>query len=341
MTDTSPTGLRLGAIQVAGLRIQSPVFLAPMAGVTDAPYRKLCRRYGAGLTTAEMLTSDVRLWDSAKSHYRRVQADEAEPRSVQIVGNEPQQMAAAARQAEQSGAQLIDINLGCPAKKVCRRAAGSALLREPALVESILRAVVSAVSVPVTLKTRTGWCRETRNGPDIARLAEDCGIALIAVHGRTRACRFNGDAEYDTIALIKEQVGIPVIANGDIDSPQKAEQVCLHTRVDGVMIGRAAQGRPWLIGQIAARLQGKDAPAEPAETEVFQLMREHLTDLHAHYGEQRSVGIARKHMSWYLQNHADSVILRRNFNQLTNADAQRRFVTEELAGGWRIPPQAA
>ncbi len=329
------------ALIVGPVRIDPPVFVAPMAGVTDEPYRRICRRFGAGIATAEMLTADTRLWHSAKSRHRRIARHEQSPRSVQIVGNEPAVMAEAARAAEAGGAQLIDINMGCPAKKVCNRAAGSALLRDPALVAQILQAVVGAVSVPVTLKTRTGWSTACRNGPDIALLAEDCGIALLAVHGRSRACRFNGDAEYDTIARIRQLVRIPVIANGDIDSAEKALRVLEHTRADGIMIGRGALGRPWLYGQVAAALAGRGIPPAPGNDEIARTMMDHLRALHAHYGEERGLRIARKHVGWYLQNHPLGATLRRDFNRLEAATAQLDFLGANLAGGWRAGAEAA
>jgi len=226
--------------------LSSPVVLAPMAGVTDRPFRQLCRHFGAGLAVSEMVTSDMALWPTRKSQLRMEHDGEDTPISVQIAGSDPAAMAAAAQRNVDGGAHIIDINMGCPAKKVCKRAAGSALLRDELLVEAILEAVVRAVDVPVTLKIRTGWSTEERNGERIARIAEASGIQLLAVHGRTRACRFEGVVEYDTIAAIKAAVKIPVLANGDIDSPEKAAAVLAYTGADGVMIGRAAQGRPWL-----------------------------------------------------------------------------------------------
>ena len=242
-------------IRIGPYPLANKVILAPMAGVTDLPFRQLCRKLGAGLVVSEMVTSDVRLWNSRKSRNRLDHTGEQEPRSVQIAGGDPQMMAQAARMNEQLGAQIIDINMGCPAKKVCNKAAGSALMRDERLVADILAAVVEAVNLPVTLKIRTGWCDEQRNGLTIARIAEESGIQALAVHGRTRNQLYTGHAEYDTIAEIKQQVGIPVFANGDIDSPHKARAVLEHTGADAVMIGRAAQGRPWIfkIGRASCR----------------------------------------------------------------------------------------
>lgn len=277
-----------------------------MAGVSDAPFRQLCARMGAGLTTSEMITSDTRLWHSRKSSQRLLDAPPGDggpalPRSIQIAGGEAQPLADAARAAVQAGAEIVDINMGCPAKKVCNKAAGSALLRDEALVTEILETVVAAVAVPVTLKIRTGWCPQSRNGLRIARIAEDSGIQALAVHGRTRACRFAGQAEYETIAAIVDAVRIPVIANGDIDSPQRAAQVLQQTAAQAVMIGRAAQGQPWLIGQVKARLEGRALPAPPAPAAIQALVSEHLQALYEFYGDYLGVRIARKHIKSYIQ----------------------------------------
>ncbi|ARN76304.1 tRNA dihydrouridine synthase DusB [Oceanicoccus sagamiensis] len=309
----------------------SRVVLAPMAGVTDLPFRQLCRRFGAGLVVSEMVTSDTRLWNTRKSQYRLNHDGEAEPRSVQIAGGDALMMAEAAKLNVERGAQIIDINMGCPAKKVCKKAAGSALLKDQALVTEILQAVVNAVDVPVTLKIRTGWSPEQRNGLDIARIAEDSGIAALAVHGRTRACRFNGEAEYDTIARIKAAVDIPVIANGDIDSPEKALQVMQYTGADAVMVGRAAQGRPWLCREIDQFISNGDVIESPGTAEIKGILLEHLNALHHFYGEFMGVKIARKHVGWYLQatsqqdeaNTANnSAEFRKHFNQLDSASLQ-------------------
>lgn len=303
-------------------KLANPVALAPMAGVTDLPFRRLCAEMGAGLVVSEMVSSNPQLRDSRKTAWRSVHDAEVEPRSVQIAGSAPAEMAEAARYNVGLGAQIIDINMGCPAKKVCRKAAGSALLADEALVRDILQAVVAAVEVPVTLKIRTGASPAARNGVSIARIAEDAGIAALAVHGRTRADRFEGRAEYDTIAEIVAATGLPVFANGDIDSPQKAARVLEHTGAAGVMIGRAAQGRPWLCGQVAAYLATGALVAAPSLERQRQILRRHLTALHDFYGEFMGVRIARKHVGWYLQNQPGYPALRRAFNGLDTAQAQ-------------------
>ncbi len=275
------------------------VLLAPMAGVTDAPFRRLCRRFGAALATSEMTTADTRLWQSEKSSRRLDIAGDAEPRSVQIAGSEPAQMAAAARACVDRGAQIIDINMGCPAKKVCNKLAGSALLRDEPLVERILDAVVAAVDVPVTLKIRTGWDREHRNGVRIAQIAENAGIAALAVHGRTRACRFGGEAEYGTIAEIKRTVSIPVIANGDITNLEKSLEVLQLSSADALMIGRGAQGRPWIFREMAHFLDGKNDAPPLEKSDVRDIILDHLSKLYRFYGDTTGVRIARKHLTWY------------------------------------------
>jgi tRNA-dihydrouridine synthase B len=287
------------AIRIGPHVLANNLALAPMAGVTDLPFRTLCRQLGAGLAASEMLTSDVSLWNTTKSQRRRIHQDEAEPRSVQIAGGDAEMMADAARRNVDAGAQIIDINMGCPAKKVCNKAAGSSLLRDETLVASILKTVVAAVSVPVTLKMRTGWSAEARNGVRVAQIAEDAGVQALAIHGRTRACMFTGHAEYETIAAIKNAVHIPVFANGDIDSPQKAQLVLEKTGADGLMIGRSAQGRPWIFREIQYYLcTGKFLPP-PSILEVRDIMRAHLRNLYAHYGEWAGVRVARKHIAWY------------------------------------------
>lgn len=311
-----------------------------MAGVTDQPFRQLCKQFGAGLVVSEMVTSDTRLWNSRKSQWRLNHQGEQEPRSVQIAGGDPAMMAEAARLNVEQGAQIIDLNMGCPAKKVCKKAAGSALLKDEALVEQILQAVVAAVEVPVTLKIRTGWSPELRNGINIARIAEHCGISALAVHGRTRACKYQGHAEYDTIAAIKAAVSMPVIANGDIDSPAKAREVLDYTAADGVMIGRAAQGKPWIFQQINAYLDNGELLAEPTANDKKQILQSHLNALHAFYGEYMGVQIARKHVGWYLKEHSNTDAFRKQFNGLENAEQQLQAIetffdrqqhTEEIA----------
>ncbi len=308
--------------------IDSQVVLAPMAGVTDRPFRTLCKRMGAGLVVSEMVTSDSRLWNSRKSSLRLDHSGETEPRSVQIAGGDPEMMADAARMNAERGAQIIDINMGCPAKKVCNKAAGSALLRDEQLVAEILDAVVSAVDIPVTLKIRTGWSPELRNGERIADLAEQAGVAALAVHGRTRADRYLGEAEYDTIARIVNRVSIPVIANGDIDSPAKARQVLDHTGAAAVMIGRAAQGRPWLLRQIDAYLRHGKQVAEPEAEEVLAILIGHLQELYDFYGEFMGVRIARKHVGWYLKQLADTETFRSQFNRLESSMAQTSAIEQ-------------
>ena len=283
-------------MQIGPYTIQPNVILAPMAGVTDKPFRLLCKRLGAGLAVSEMTTSDPRFWNTAKSLHRMDHAGEPDPVSVQIAGTVPEIMAEAARYNVDHGAQLIDINMGCPAKKVCNAWAGSALMREPLLVARIVEAVVKAVDVPVTLKIRTGWDANNRNAPEIARIAEDAGIAALAVHGRTRDQQYAGIAEYETIAAIKAMLRIPVIANGDIDSPQQAQAVLEATGCDAVMIGRAAQGRPWIFGRIAHYLATGELLPEPSVAEVRDILIAHLEHLHAFYGEVSGVRIARKHL---------------------------------------------
>lgn len=276
-----------------------PILLAPMVGVSDVPFREVCLQQGATLTIAEMLPADTAMWKSEKNRLRLKRTAACGPEIVQIAGFDPSMMAEAARLNADMGAEVIDINMGCPAKKVLKKAAGSALMRDPELVEQILRAVVQAVDIPVTLKMRTGWCRLQKNGADIARIAEDCGIRMISVHGRTRECRFVGDVEYDTIAAIKHSVGIPVIANGDIDSPEKAVQVLKHTGADGLMIGRAAQGRPWVFREIRQYLELGEHASPPSAKEISLLMQDHIRALHAFYGDFRGTLFARKHIDWY------------------------------------------
>lgn len=280
-------------------RIDPPVILAPMAGVTDRPFRSLCRRLGAGLVVSEMTSSDAALWHTEKSRLRRDHAGEAEPISVQIAGYDPQMMADAARFNVEHGAQIIDINMGCPAKKVCRVDAGSALMRDEKLVAAILDAVVKAVTVPVTLKIRTGWSRAHRNGVTIARIAQDSGIAALSVHGRTREDQYQGAAEYETMAQIRHAISIPLIANGDIDTPHKARAVMDATGADAVMIGRTAQGRPWIFREIANFLENGETLTTPSDFEIGRWLLQHVDALHAFYGERLGVRVARKHIQWY------------------------------------------
>jgi len=312
----------MGEIIIGPYRLGGRSLLAPMAGVTDLPFRRLCRRLGAALTAGEMLSADPRLWGTKESRRRRDHSGEAEPRVVQIAGGDPDQMADAARRNVDAGAQIIDINMGCPAKKVCNRDAGSALLRDETLVAAILHATVRAVNVPVTLKIRTGWSRERPNGVAVARIAESAGVQALAVHGRSRACRFEGQAEYDTVAAIKQAVRIPVIANGDIDSGCKAAEVIRHTGVDGVMIGRAAQGRPWIFREIEALLAGNPVPAEPSAEETRDIIAVHLRDLYAFYGVEAGVRIARKHIGWYCRERPHAQAFRQSIMQVDSAERQ-------------------
>ena len=311
--------------------IDSQVVLAPMAGVTDQPFRHLCRQQGAGLTPSEMITADTSLWNSRKSRQRLNHSGEPEPRIIQIAGGDPEMLAEAARLNAETGAQIIDINMGCPAKKVCSKAAGSALLRDEGLVREILDAVVAAVDIPVTLKIRTGWDSHNRNGIRIARIAEQSGIAALAVHGRTRACGFRGEAEYTTIADIRQAISIPLIANGDIDSPEKAQQVLLSTGADAVMIGRAAQGQPWIFSQINHFLNTGEHLDPPGSELIEALMKSHIQAVHAFYGDYLGVRISRKHVGWYLsalQGSDTPKTFKEQFNTLEHPHQQLSTISD-------------
>ncbi len=327
-------------MQIGPHTIAPNVVLAPMAGVTDKPFRQLCKQLGAGLAASEMTISDPRFWTTRKSIQRMDHAGEPAPISVQIAGTEPAQLAEAARYNVANGAQIIDINMGCPAKKVCNAWAGSALMRDEALVARILEAVVGAVDVPVTLKIRTGWCAEVRNAPAIAHIAEQSGIAALAIHGRTRNQHYTGQAEYDTIAQIKAQLSIPVIANGDIDSPVKAAFVLKHTGADAVMVGRAAQGRPWIFREISHYLAtGQELPP-PTLTEVRDILMGHLAHLHAFYGEPQGVRIARKHLGWYAKDRPENAAFRAVVNRAETPEEQLRLTADyfdALIAGERLP----
>ncbi len=303
--------LTIGPYQLA-----SQLVLAPMAGITDEPFRELCKEFGAGMTVAEMLTSDSSIWHSRKSSLRLINSNSPEPRAIQIAGSEPEQMAQAAVKCQQLGAQLVDINMGCPAKKVCKKAAGSALLRDEQLVAAILEAVVSAVSIPVTLKIRTGWDQQNKNALQIGRIAQESGIQALAIHGRTREERFMGQAEYDTIAQVKQSLSIPVLANGDIDSPHKAQQVLDYTKADGLLIGRASQGKPWLFQQINHYLKTGEELAPPTPDKIYGIINRHLGRMHDFYGSTMGVRIARKHIAWYLADIKGAKEFRSQFNQL-------------------------
>ncbi|HSP59295.1 MAG TPA: tRNA dihydrouridine synthase DusB [Halomonas sp.] len=327
MPDTRPLP------RIGSHTLPNRVILAPMAGVTDRPFRQLCRQLGAGLVVGEMVTSDPSLWHTRKSRQRMDHRGEPGPRAVQIAGGDAGQLAEAARLNAGMGAEIIDINMGCPAKKVCQKAAGSALLRDETLVAEILDAVVAAVDVPVTLKIRTGWCAESNNGVRVARLAQEAGIQALAVHGRHRQQRYTGFAEYDTIAAIKSAVAIPVFANGDIDSPEKAASVLDYTGADAVMVGRGAQGNPWIFREIDHFLRHGERLAPPSDQARTEVLRAHLAALHEFYGEHQGVRVARKHVGWYLSGdkRLDATHcrdLRACFNGLDDADAQHRFIDE-------------
>jgi tRNA-dihydrouridine synthase B len=315
-------------IRIGRHRLAGRAFLAPMAGISDLPFRRLCRRMGAALAAGEMLSADVRLWDTPLSRRRRDHSGEPGPRVVQIAGGDAPSMADAARRNADAGAEIVDINMGCPAKRICNQEAGSALLRDEALVAAILAATVRAVEVPVTLKIRTGWDPSRRNGVQVARIAEDCGVQALAVHGRTRACRFEGMAEYETVAAIKQAVRIPVIANGDIDSADKAQRVLAATGADGVMIGRAAQGRPWIFREIDALLAGEAVPAQPDAADVRDIMLAHLRDVYDFYGAEAGVRIARKHIGWYCRERPQALAFRRSVMQVESAETQLALVRE-------------
>jgi tRNA-dihydrouridine synthase B len=318
-------------MQIGPLVLRNSLFVAPMAGVTDRPFRNLCRHYGAGLAVSEMVTSRRELWESAKTRRRIDHAGEPEPVAVQIAGAEPRQMADAARFNVDHGAQIIDINMGCPAKKVCNAAAGSALLRDEALVGRIIEAVVDAVDVPVTLKYRTGWDPLHRNAVRVARIAESAGAQLLTLHGRTRACGFSGDAEYDTIREVKRATRLPVIANGDIGTAEEARRVLDHTGADGVMIGRAAQGRPWLFREIASFLAtGEKVPAPPVE-EIHAVLVRHLHELYELHGRDSGVRIARKHIHWTTRGLPGWMEFRHEINGLDTCDAQLAAVGRYFA----------
>jgi tRNA-dihydrouridine synthase B len=309
-------------VRIGPYLLPSATVLAPMAGVTDRPFRILCRSLGAGLAASEMLTADARLWHTAKSRRRMDHEGEPEPRVVQLAGAEPQVLAEAARANVALGAQIIDLNMGCPAKKVCGKLCGSALLGDEALVARILDTVVRAVDVPVTLKIRTGWDREHRNGVNIACLAEQCGVAALAVHGRTRADFFQGTAEYDTIREIKTRVRIPVFANGDIASAKKAREVLDFTGADGVMIGRASHGAPWIFRAVNVQLEQGNAPPPLLRAELRDIILAHLDSLYLFYGEDTGVRIARKHLGWYCEQLLGAPAIRRELMGAADTAAQ-------------------
>jgi len=310
-------------MRVGSRTLRNNLFVAPMAGVTDRPFRQLCKKFGAGLAVSEMVASNSLLWGSQKTLRRANHEGEVDPISVQIAGADPTMMAEAARYNVGQGAQIIDINMGCPAKKVCNAMAGSALLRDETLVGRILEAVVKAVDVPVTLKFRTGWDAANRNALKVTRIAEECGVQLLSLHGRTRACGFSGRAEYDTIREVKRSTRLPVVANGDIATPEEAKQVLEHTGADGIMIGRAAQGRPWIFREIEHYLATGERLPPPLVSEIHVVLIAHLEDLYAFYGRETGVKVARKHISWYTKGLAGSASFRHHMNQLETCEEQR------------------
>ena len=323
--------MRIGPYEMA-----SPFVLAPMSGVTDKPFRELCRGFGAAMTTSEMTTADTRLWQTEKSR-RRLDLDlDARPVVVQIAGSDPAQLAEAARACVARGAQIVDINMGCPARKVCRKRAGSALLRDEKLVAAILDAVVRAVDVPVTLKMRTGWDPENRNAPVVARIAQDSGIQALAVHGRTRACGYRGEAEYETIAQIKASVSIPVIANGDVATSEKSLEVLRLTGADGLMIGRGAQGRPWIFRELVSVYREGKTPPPLAKRELRDMMLGHLKSMHRFYGETIGARVARKHLTWYCNNIVDADEFRHRVVRAESGEEQIRLTREYFDGGIAI-----
>src|SRR5512134_2953786 len=319
-------------MRIGPCQLKNNLIVAPMAGVTDRPFRMLCKRMGAGMAVSEMVASNSLLYGSEKTKRRANHEGEVEPISVQIVGADPKMLAEAARYNVANGAQIIDINMGCPAKKICNVYAGSALMQNEKLVADILEAVVKSVDVPVTLKIRTGWDRANKNGPAVARVAEDSGIQALAVHGRTRADAFQGEAEYDTIAAIKAAVRIPIIANGDIGTPEKAALVLTRTGADGLMIGRAAQGNPWIFREIGHYLATGEKLAPPPVTEVRDTLLDHLETLYAFYGEYSGVRMARKHISWYSTGLRDGAAFRHRVNQVETREAQLTMVREFFDG---------
>lgn len=318
------------AIQIGPYTLSPPVFLAPMAGVSDRPFRQLCRRFGAGLAVSEMISANPRLWSSRKSQLRQNHAGEPAPLTVQLLGADPRAMAEAARFHVDHGAQIIDLNMGCPAKKVCGALAGSALLRDEGLVGRILEAVVAAVTVPVTLKIRTGWDLAHRNGITIARIAEQTGVQALAVHGRTRACGYSGPVDYAAIRAIKQTINIPVIANGDIDSLEKALWVLEFTGADAVMIGRGAQGRPWIFREIAHFLATGERLPPPPLRDVSQWIMEHLHSLYTFYGATTGVRIARKHLIWYSQSWPGHTAFRIQVNRAETCHEQLQRIRDYL-----------
>ena len=313
---TTDVGIRIGDMEFS-----NRLALAPMAGISDPPFRRLCSQLGATMTPSEMITADTRLWKSKKSQRRLSAWRNKTPQIIQIAGFDPDMLASAALKAQNQGASIIDINMGCPAKKVCRRLAGSALLRDPNLVRRILQQVISRLTIPVTLKIRTGWCPESRNGVEIARIAEDCGVAALTVHGRTRACKFSGHAEYETIRQIKKSVSIPIIANGDIDSPEKAKSVLDYTSADAIMVGRGARGNPWIFSRLTQWIRTGELPPPPSMRERLEMTLRHLRGLVELLGERQAVLNGRKHLAAYTKGISGSAAFREAVNRLEAIEA--------------------
>ena len=328
-------------VQIGPYQLSNNLVLAPMAGVTDRPFRQLCREYGAGLAVSEMVIADPSFWKTRKSKHRLDHEGEKAPISVQIAGGDAEMLATAAKLNADQGAQIIDINMGCPAKKVCNKAAGSALMKNEALVNEILNSVVSAVDIPVTLKIRTGWDQQNRNAETIARMAEDAGIQALAIHGRTRDCAYRGEAEYETIRKVKQSISIPVFANGDITSPEKAKYVLDYTGADGLLIGRAAQGKPWIFEEIEHFLaKGTLLPPRGLDEQKAIMLR-HVSELHSFYGSVMGVRIARKHVAWYLQTRLDGKAFRKTFNTIESTIEQLEAINSYFEQSLTQGEQAA
>ncbi len=321
-------------LAIGSYTLSSNILLAPMAGITDPPFRRLCRHYGAGLATSEMLTSDINLWHSKKSVSRLPQADEAEPRSVQIAGTEPQLMAKAAYFSMKKGAQIIDINMGCPAKKVCHKNAGSALMQEPERVAAILKAVTHAVDIPVTLKIRTGWAHKHKNVLQIAEIAQKNNISALTIHGRTRQDAYRGHAEYETIRQVKQAIDIPIIANGDLNTIENLKFVLEYTKADGLMIGRVAQGQPWIFQQFNEILNHGKILTKQSLTEKQMIIIDHINAIHRFFGTKTGVRVARKHIGWYLDKLSISPVVKRSIFETDKPERQVQLLDQALA-----PPQ--
>jgi tRNA-dihydrouridine synthase B len=315
-------------LKIGPYQLKNKLILAPMAGVTDRPFRQLCRDYGAAMAVSEMVIADPSFWKTQKSIHRLDHQGEHTPISVQIAGADPEMLALAAKLNQDMGAQIIDINMGCPAKKVCNKAAGSALMKDEALVAAILESVVSAVEIPVTLKIRTGWDLDNRNALTIAKIAEQSGIQALAIHGRTRQCAYRGDAEYETIANVKQHINIPVLANGDITTPEKAAYVLNKTNADGLLIGRAAQGCPWIFDDINYYLEHGVKRPNRCQAEIRNILLKHISQLHEFYGHVMGVRIARKHVAWYMKTQNNHQEFRKEFNQIESTKNQLKIITD-------------